>query len=474
MIETRPSPVDYRTVSGEDYDWRITRKPERPYIHDYTKSICMKMFLASPEGIHISVEKALEMIRAMDRITLGLHKILFIVGWQYNGHDTGYPAWFEANPGLKRPEDPDAETSIRWLMREAKKYNTSISFHVNVSDAYEDSPIWDEYVKNDLICRSQDGVLTKGGVWGGRQCYLICYEKEWNSGFTAKRLDYLLDTYPIEEAGVLYLDALHNPCNASGQKCGSLRPSEIARNKICRYLRSRGVDVVSEHIYCDPPTPEGKDQMIGLMPFGFDFSQNLDDYMTRPAQLVSGGENFGHFKGLSTKKLETLFGNGIQCETYFHHDNYREQFLDNFMRQFLPYRFLSQRDRLSVTISSEEMDHYTVRFSDGVETQLKERLITRNGTVLRKNQDLMLPAEWLPYANVILYSPIGGENSWNVSEFLGADIEKVNIREITIEGLSETFETVDLADGCLKINQKPYVAYLVTRSPDEIDMSVYK
>ena len=37
--------------------------------------------------------------------------------------------------------DATAEESLRWLMREARKYNCLVALHINMFDAYEDSPL---------------------------------------------------------------------------------------------------------------------------------------------------------------------------------------------------------------------------------------------------------------------------------------------------------------------------------------------
>ena len=54
---------------------------------------------------------------------------------------------------------------MKWLMSEAFKYNTTVSVHINMFDAYDDSPLWDIYIKNDIIARNTDGSL-KRGEWG--------------------------------------------------------------------------------------------------------------------------------------------------------------------------------------------------------------------------------------------------------------------------------------------------------------------
>ena len=86
-------PADYQP-SGDYYDWRKTGQPERPWFHKYDQSLVMKIFLAerTDEGrgcrVHLTFEQALEVIERLDRITCGAPKIVYLVGWQFNGHDS--------------------------------------------------------------------------------------------------------------------------------------------------------------------------------------------------------------------------------------------------------------------------------------------------------------------------------------------------------------------------------------------------
>lgn len=114
--------------------------------HDYSQTWVTKMFLSKPDPkggcqVNMTFEQALEAIRVTDNLSLGIPKIVYLVGWQYNGHDDKYPAFFDANPLLKRSADRTALESLRWLIREARKYHTIVSLHINMTDAYDDSPL---------------------------------------------------------------------------------------------------------------------------------------------------------------------------------------------------------------------------------------------------------------------------------------------------------------------------------------------
>ena len=146
---------------------------ESPYQHEYHQSLVTKIAQALKTGeLYCTFAQALEMIRRIHHLTGGLKHVTYLAGWQFEGHDSKYPAWSEVNARLKRPEDREAVDSLRWLMAEARAYDTTVSLHINMSDAYENSPLWDLYRKEDLLIRKHDGELAKGGVWGGEQSYL--------------------------------------------------------------------------------------------------------------------------------------------------------------------------------------------------------------------------------------------------------------------------------------------------------------
>ena len=149
------------------FQWRVTPR------YDYSKVYVTKLFLCQSEydkeylgaykmrdngsqTVYMTCEQALEAIKGMDALTPGLQKIVYLVGWQYNGHDSKYPAFFEGNMGIKREDDDDPLDSVRWLMEEARNYNTAVSLHINLFDAFDDSPLFEKYVKEDVLARDKD------------------------------------------------------------------------------------------------------------------------------------------------------------------------------------------------------------------------------------------------------------------------------------------------------------------------------
>ncbi len=276
--------------SGEYYDWSKTRQPERPWIHAYHQTLVMKILLTVKEAndgckVVLDFDQALEVIKRLDTITLGLPKIVYLVGWQHNGHDSKYPDWSVVNPRLKRAQDATAVDSLKWLMAEGFKYNTTVSLHINMFDAYADSPLWETYLKNDIIAKDVNGVLIKGEVHAETQSYYISYAKEWETGLAQKRIDGLLSMLPIQKAGTIHIDAFHIyrpiPHAYPQEKYPDLPKSDKrispylnipveketeAQRKIYRYFRDNGIDVTSEGSKFLRP-----DAHVGLQPMAWDY-----------------------------------------------------------------------------------------------------------------------------------------------------------------------------------------------------------
>lgn len=291
-------PADYQP-SAEYYDWRKTGQPERPWFHHYDQTLVMKIFLAEriDQGkgckVHLTFAQALEVIQRLDRITCGAPKIVYLVGWQYNGHDSKYPAWGEVNARLKRPQDASALESLKWLMREGRNYHTTVSLHINALDAYEDSPLWQEYLDKDIIAKDKQGRPLKGIVWSGLQSYPLSYAREWETGCAKRRIDGLLKLLPeLVQAHTIHVDAFHTypPLPGESQVPGfkgispylGYGPEQecAAQRKTLRYFRDWGLDVTSEHSSGGRLEP-----FIGLQPMAWIYEAPAPDV---PPSLYCG------------------------------------------------------------------------------------------------------------------------------------------------------------------------------------------
>jgi hypothetical protein len=65
------------------------------YWNDYTQSFVTKIFLKSKTRAQVSttMDQARDIIRRTWEVSGGIHQIIYLVGWQYDGHDSKYPSW---------------------------------------------------------------------------------------------------------------------------------------------------------------------------------------------------------------------------------------------------------------------------------------------------------------------------------------------------------------------------------------------
>ncbi len=221
--------------------------------YDYSQTLWMKMFLAEPDfdnnrsKVYITFEQALEIVKAVDQLTQGIQKIIYLVGWQGLGHDDCWPEMDVVNEYLKRDCDATARDSLLWLFEEAKKYNTVISVHVNISDAVREDGIFEELVTANAICNDIDGKPAVLQILNNRNCYKTSYKQLWESGIFKRLFDRFCEVVPVREAGTVHID---NFCIAE-----SLNPKTYhdeqneARDKMLDYIHELGIDVTSEYTY---------------------------------------------------------------------------------------------------------------------------------------------------------------------------------------------------------------------------------
>jgi hypothetical protein len=383
---------------------KATVPPRIPkWRHAYHQSLVMKIMngVVDKDGsakVICSFEKTLSLIKDMDRMTLGVPKILYLTGWQYNGHDDKYPAFFEVNNALKRPQDKNGRESLEWLVKEAKRYHTTVSLHINMTDAYDDSPLWKTYVDNDLISKNADGSLKVIGTYNNRKAYQINYRNEWEKGFAQKRVDSLLSLLPwLKKAGTIHLDAWYARPSEGHHETKEM---EIAyQKKVAQYWHSKGIDPTNEIVL---------DYLTGLVPWCYHFNYRTQaDYLNVPAAMLSGthmnpdvtNSDFG---------LEFLFGTSTYGEKSFPgewsktpEENWESNFCENFFLNFPQYYFLNRLKRIKV---EETGVNRTAYFSRNVKVSLSNSCVYENGRLLRRGSTICFPAYWMKDNSQVAFS----------------------------------------------------------------------
>jgi hypothetical protein len=420
----------------DDVVIEVVAAPARPFRHAYHQTLTMKMFLADRTGaVSLTFEQGLEVVRKVDNVTRGIPKIFYLVGWQYDGHDTGYPAWDVVNPKLKRAQDATALDSLKWLMREARRYSTTISFHINMLDANPASLLWDTYRAHDVIARNADGSL-KQYRWG----YPISYTREWDEGLAQRRIDGLIDMVGLDRVGTVHIDAFHSYIPGFGTEPispyhGITTDQEVeTQKKIIRYWRGRGVDVTSELTYM-----YRKDPLLGLQPMAWHF-RGVDP-MTIPPTLHIGGRGG-----------DPRFGTSMQGESIIRNDPVTlAGFQAEFATTTLLWHYLNRLDRLAFVDG-------VVTFSRGVTSRnVDGKLLVRQGDlVLRDGDDVFVPAGWQRHRKeIIAYSRAGyGPRQWTLPAGWGR-VRGVDIYTIGLDGLTLTTRNVPVTGGRVSLALAP-------------------
>ncbi len=387
--------------------------------------------------VFLNYQEALEVIRKIDNLTLGIPKIVYLVGWQYNGHDSKYPAWFEGNERLKRPADANSLESLKWLINEATRYHTTVSLHINMFDAYEDSPLWEEYVKNNIIAKNSDGTL-RACEWG----YPISYAQEWKTGFAQKRIDRICELFPLSKSGTVHIDAFHSwppvPAEDANGKThidftkGPISPylkftvqdETDAQRKIFSYWASKGIDVTSEGVDFLRETA-----FEGYQPMAWWYG-GLKNYLKWPASYYCGGQD--------NSEWGKLFGTSMHGEDIIKNDSGTlSGFKEQFCLKTVIWYYLNRLKRLYLINKKENK---TVQFSDGVRTTISKGnySITRQGLTMVENDNLLIPALWIGDKVLIAYSRNGYLNKIWKLPYDWPEKCTVKISVVTIRGSSVT------------------------------------
>jgi hypothetical protein len=372
--------------------------PTRPttYRHPYHQMLVSKLMVADKADFakDVPFPDVLEVLGRMHALTGGMPHICYLTGWQHAGHDSKYPDWSEVNDRLKRPEDATARDSILWLMRAARPLNTTVSVHINMCDAYETSPLWDAYRREDLLVRNKDGSLAKGGIWGGEQSYWVSKAREWASGRSRRRIDGLLELLPLAEQGTVHIDVF-SP-NPSAYHQVTMAEEVQAMHGILGYWRDHGVDVTKEWFH---------HEFTGEVPMAWHFNLDEASRLKLPADVACGGGDEWNSRWNRTVfarsasatpeggcLYEAAWGRSID------HDVRADLkgFCDAFCTKTVPWHFLNRRRPVEHVHTP---DRYEVRFTGRVRTEVQtasRRLrLWWEDRLLADGADLCVPAPWL-------------------------------------------------------------------------------
>lgn len=422
--------------------------------YDYSQNMMLKFMLSIPDNkggsqVFMTFEKALENIKILDMLIPGLTKIIYLVGWQYNGHDDKYPAFFEVNDNLKRAQDRDAKSSLIWLMREARKYNAIVSLHINLADAYPSSPLWQEYIDNDLILLDSASKPKVTGVWNGRKAYQVRLWQEYDSGYFQKRADKLLEMFPLQEQGTIHIDAFF----VRKGKDTAIAQEKLARRKMVEYFKEKGIDVTTEFIYRERNNGMkfhfGKSDDITLFDAYWNPVFSCKDILSYSASEVAGGKQCNALA--MDKSLHYLIYGNMQGEMLIKENaEWYEPFVREFITYTLPHYYLNSHKRLAVKGigAFRKLIH-----SDNVVSYIKDKKIVHNGNIIKYKDDVCMPALWQK-GLYFAFSASQGKKKWYI------DADKIKLFELKKDKWQEK-GCYEVKDNVLELDCEANKAYMI-------------
>ncbi|MBC7326717.1 hypothetical protein H5T87_01210 [bacterium] len=354
----------------------------------YKNSIVYKIFCDVPQAEKpvTTFSEAFEIIKKFYNLTQGMRQIVYLVGWQFRGHDTGYPAIDQVNERLGGRE------GLLRLIEDARRFNAIVSFHDNYDDAYMDSPAWND----DFICRTPNGELVKGGVWAGGQSYIINPKRYVEGGYAEKRIKQTLSLYPIRESyHIDVLSAVPLRYSYSLHTCTGSE-SVFYKKRIVEMFRDRGVDVTSELV---------TQPFLGFLSYFWHLSSSYDGFSWLERKFFSDEENIPfvpaciHGKAIYGSR-GYLGGVGRMDVTP---GNWRDFLRLLFLETFPSLLFVDQR--------IEDYRDGKIIYREGWWSS--DDQVFYRGRLVRKGGDVFLPRnseEWLAYSDQ------GGVVEWELPD----------------------------------------------------------
>ncbi|MGZ7065319.1 MAG: endo-alpha-N-acetylgalactosaminidase family protein, partial [Candidatus Aminicenantales bacterium] len=422
-----------------------------PYVHEYDQILVYKIAVdycpANPMP-PLDAARTLDVIRRIDNITRGIPKIVYLVGWQYRGHDTGYPALDRDNEHLKRPEDATALDSLRWLMREGPKHHTLVSLHVNFSDCYlDDNALGPHYKERDIIVRNGDGTHRQGYTWCDHMAYRASNFRNWyQDTFKDKQIGPLFAMIPeLAASGTLHPDAWYSIDDpyygiTDAQDCEAMRQMTL-------YVRrTYNVDLTTEFDRRRPPNTDFVLYHPLLWHIAWD-ERTPPDPMKIPPYFLAG-VNAKTWSNSAETVQSKFFGEGSPFESEVGDDPAAIRGgLKSFATRALGWYYLNRRLRVT-------FDGQTATFSDGVTTSYPGRYVMKaGGDFLQDGDDVFIPALWRANREIVAYSSRGyAERTWTLPKAWSA-VKAVDAYRITMEGLAPGPKGLKVSpDGKLRLS----------------------
>ena len=274
--------LKHRLVAGDRSQARGMRY-ER-YHNTYHESAVYKIMLKNKQIDKplTTLDEAHELVKRIHDLSGGIHQVVYLVGWQYAGHDSKYPSWDKVGDHCRSSFGDEPLAALRAFIRAMRKYNCDVSLHVNVNDAYKSSPHWQFYLDNGLLRLGKDGQPRPHAMYGGEQCYQVSHAKEWKAGVLQKRILALLEMIPeLRETRTIHIDALFGVDSESDGV--SLEEDVAAIDAMVDFWHAQGMDVTTENL-------TDFDQ-VGYFPMVYHLNLDERHRIQYPPEVICGGDS---------------------------------------------------------------------------------------------------------------------------------------------------------------------------------------
>ena len=404
-----------------------------------------------------SFAQSLELIREVARVTGNAGQNVALTGWQFTGHDTGYPAMNRVN------ERAGGAAALRRLIKEAEPYNAKISYHININDSYPGRPGFNPEVLQ--FDRSGKPFVWSYQFVGGPPDYRISMTKQFRSGDFQRRIEEMMRIVPVKD--LICLDTFRNDVISigPGEDIGYGAEAQYGR-AIIDWFHQRGIAVSIEgpedgfigkvdhilhrHVLSDPfetlmlhgkvygsgRYEEGPGQVLGW--------SNNDDYLATDVKLL----------GWAEKKKYTA----AQIADWY--------YLGNLTQAYLTKRELLWLGSEKAGAKTEEgksvpLENFVGRFADGTVSRVTHDgywTVLTDGVPIVEGTRRMIP---LSDSEVILYSVEPGTQQWQLPpRWKGANVKVNAVGKKPTEA-----RTMRATDGTIALSLEARQAYVVSRQP---------
>jgi hypothetical protein len=239
---TRDANSDGRVDWMEAALWQreLLRDPDPSFEPSTLSYKVMNDFIDQP-GVQPSTtfDETLQLIKKISVITGNTKQTAALTGWQNRGMDSGWPYFDRVNEAL------GGLTKLQWLAREARKYNTSVSYHINIDDSNADTPGFERSLP--VLADGHDGKPYPWNIYyqNGPQVYRISHTKDLESGFFEERVTAMLNLVP--KTNSIQLDTFR-PFSISfgpGEDIGIV-DEVVSSTRVVEWFHEKGIAVSSE------------------------------------------------------------------------------------------------------------------------------------------------------------------------------------------------------------------------------------